>query len=76
MAYHCSNGCGNMPGRPLYNKYCYHCGEKLMAIKTYQLMKLEELGVFYRGAQGEWFINVAEDLDLTEYLSKAGMFEQ
>lgn len=46
-----------------------------MAIKTHQLIELERLGVFRRGAKGEWFINMDDGIDISEYLFKAGMFE-
>lgn len=47
-----------------------------MAVKTYHLIKLEELGVFYQDRDtGEWFTGYKEDVDLTPYLYKAGMFE-
>lgn len=46
-----------------------------MAIKTYQLMALEEFGVFYQNSKGEWCIGMHGDTDVTEYLYKSGMFE-
>ena len=47
-----------------------------MAIKSYQLMKLEELGVFYQNrTTGKWYCGWQEDGDLTAILFEAGMFE-
>jgi hypothetical protein len=46
-----------------------------MAIKTYQLIKLEEQGVFWQDNKGRWFTGFREDVDLTPYLYAAGMFE-
>jgi hypothetical protein len=46
-------------------------------IKSDELMKLEEVGVFYQDhTTGEWFCGFKEDIDLTPYLIKANMFEQ
>lgn len=47
-----------------------------MAVKSYQLMKLEELGVFYQDRKtGGWYTNISSEYDLMEYLYAAGMFE-
>ena len=47
-----------------------------MAIKSYRLIKLEELGIFRQDRKtGKWYINVHEEYDITEELYKAGMFE-
>jgi len=47
-----------------------------MAVKSYKLMKLEELGVFIQNKKtGAWYCGFKEDVDLTEYLYAAGMFE-
>lgn len=47
-----------------------------MAIKTYQLMKLEELGVVYQDrTTGEWYSGRKEDTNITKELFAAGMFE-
>lgn len=46
-----------------------------MAVKTYQLISLQEQGVFWQDKDGCWYTGFREDVDLTPYLYKAGMFE-
>ena len=44
-------------------------------IKTYKLMKLEELGILFRDKKGGWYVSAGLDgVDLTNDLLKAGMF--
>lgn len=47
-----------------------------MAIKTYQLIKLQELGILYQDDKSHWFVNgLYLDCDITDELFAAGMFE-
>lgn len=43
-------------------------------LKSDTLMRLEEVGIFYHDRNG-WFNGFKENVDLTPYLLKAGMFE-
>lgn len=48
-----------------------------MSIKTYHLIKLEELGVVYQNRKtSEWYIGMHGDTNITKELELAGMFEQ
>lgn len=45
-------------------------------LKSNKLMRLEEVGVFYQDRKtGEYLNGLKDDVDLTPYLLKAGMFE-
>ena len=46
-------------------------------IKSDKLVKLEEIGIVFQDIlTGKWYNGLKEDVDLTPYLLKAGMFEQ
>lgn len=46
-----------------------------MAVKTYQLMKLVELGILFQ-YQGGWFVSAGLDgVNIEDSLYAAGMFE-
>lgn len=44
-------------------------------IKSDTLMRLEAAGIFWQDKDGKWYNGIREDVDLTKYLLKAGMFE-
>ena len=44
-------------------------------IKSDMLMKLETHGLFYHGSDGGWYNGYRDDVDLTPYLLKCGLFE-
>lgn len=47
-----------------------------MSIKTYHLIKLEELGVFIQDKKtSEWYTGYPEGVNITRALELAGMFE-
>lgn len=49
--------------------------ELLMAIKTYHLIKLEELGILFQ-YKGGWYVSAGLDgVDIQDALFSAGMFE-
>lgn len=46
-----------------------------MAIKTYQLIKLQELGILFQDKTG-WYVSAGlGGVDITDELFAAGMFE-
>lgn len=44
-------------------------------IKSDKLIRLEEVGLFFQDSKGRWYNGYREDVDLTEILLEAGMFE-
>lgn len=48
-----------------------------MAVKSYKLMRLEELGILFQDRKtGGWYISAGLDgVDITDDLFAAGMFE-
>lgn len=44
-------------------------------LKSNKLIALQEAGVFWQDRDGKWYNGIRDEVDLTPYLLKAGMFE-